>query len=129
MTDDIFEAIKDHNIVIRVPGVGRRLAVELFPYKDGAVFFDVGWTESSGHPYHVLPGPIKGENGQWGFGDFDKWDEGKFYTAHIFDPEVFPELIGNNDTWAAYQAHEDGKHATTEAAYEVFKRNFPDAKK
>jgi hypothetical protein len=108
MTDDIFEAIKNHNIVIKVPGVGRRLAVELFPYKDGAVFFDVGWTESSGHPYHVLPGPIEdGGDSQWSFGDFDKRDKGKFYVAHVFDPKVFPELVGNNDTWERYLQHED----------------------
>jgi hypothetical protein len=127
MTTDIFEAIKDHNIVLKWNGGPhdgmKRLAVELFPYKDGAVFFDVGWTESSGHPIHVLPGPIISDESQWGFGDIKR--EG-FVTAYVFDPELFPDLVGNHETWKRYLQHEDGKHATTEWAYEIFKRHFLD---
>jgi hypothetical protein len=123
-TREVFSAIKENNLVVTVEPGHQRLAVELFPYKDGAVFFDVGWTESSGHPIHVLPGPISGEYPRWEFGDPESDEPFSFFTVEVFDRAKHPQLIGNNDTWAAYQAHEDGKHATTERAYGVFKGVF-----
>jgi hypothetical protein len=121
----VFEAIKKENLVITIPEHGQRLAVELFPYKGGAVFFDVGWTEGFGHPMHIIPGPIAGAYPRWQFGNPE--DEGALFYAEIFDRGNHPALIMNNDTWAVYQAHEDGKHATTELAYEVFRRDFPES--
>ena len=126
---NIFETIKGTNLVVTVEPGHQRLAVELFPYKDGAVFFDVGWTESSGHPLHVLPGPITGEYPRWEFGDPESKDSLSHFIVEVFDREKHSKLIGNNDTWAAYLQHPDGKHATTERAREVFERNFPDAEK
>ncbi len=120
--DNIFEVIKEHNIVILIPNHGTRLAVEIFPYEDGAVFFDVGWPESSGHPMHVLPGPIEGRDGYWTFGDYEK--DGR-WIGMIYDLETYPIFQQNNDTWERYKRHEDGKDkATRERAYEFFKEGF-----
>jgi hypothetical protein len=125
----MFRAIKENNLVVTVEPGHQRLAVEIFPYKDGAVFFDVGWTESSGHPIHVLPGPITGKYPRWELGDPESDEPFRYFVVEVFDREKYPQLIGNNDTWERYLQHEDGKYATTERAREVFERSFPDAEK
>ncbi len=54
----IFEVVKETPVSLYFDGVGgTRLAVAMFPHKDGLVFFDVFWM-NTGHGIHVLPGPI-----------------------------------------------------------------------
>jgi hypothetical protein len=74
--------------------------------------------------FHYKEGPFTGKYPRWEFGDPESDKPFSHFVVEIFDRAEHPALIMNNDTWATYQAHEDGKHATTERAYAVFKRNF-----
>jgi len=119
---DIFEVIKETNITISIPNHGHRVAVEIFPYKDGAVFFDVGWNMSTAHPTHIIPGPISGGKTYWEFGDYEKDGD---WQAWVFDPRTDSQLIGNNEMWEEYKKTREGKkYASREKSLKYFESEY-----
>ncbi len=124
----IFDAVKNGEcIVIKSPRGGRRIAAELFPLKDGAVFFDIFWYGSSGHPMHRIPGPMFEGTDYWEFGDFEKDGD---WTGWVFDPKHDMDLQGDKDSWEAYKKTDEGKNeATTEFAYSFVEEMLEDMNK
>ena len=101
-------------LVVLYPDGEERLIAELFPYRDGAVFFECGWV-FGGHPVHVLPGPIvKKGKGCWRFGDV---------VVRVVTREEFPVLALQAELWEVLKAR-DGEDASRERAYDIFLDSF-----
>ena len=116
----IFEVAEEKKIVIKSPNGRTSLAAEIFPYKNGMVFFDVGWPGSSSHSIHIVPGPISGDEKYWEFGDYEKDGD---WAAWVYEKDQDLSLVGDHEAWTEYLKTEEGKkYASHEKAVETFDR-------
>ena len=90
-----------------------RVIAEGFIVKDGIVFWDVWWYESSAHPDHFIKGLVSGQ-GPWKVGDsvVQEMDKQEFLYQADLEP------------WLRFKEHKDGKEATRKLAEEFTKRNY-----
>jgi len=60
---NLFE-LENQPLLIEIEPDHKRLVAAIFPLtnKPGILFFDVFWPRSSGHPFHIVDGELRGEN-------------------------------------------------------------------
>lgn len=92
-------------VIVLDPVYARRLACAVFKVKDGIIFVDVGYEDSSFHPFHLVKGELWWDeaNDQWVCGgarirrpspgiirEYEQWAKEHPESA---SPEAIKELI------------------------------------
>lgn len=97
-------------LVIDLGDGNERLMAEVFPHPDGIVFADIGWPDSTGHPFHVVAGELQGDG---------PWTIGRHEIRIAFDGE---RLFADWTRWQAWRASPAGRRFDAAAAAAEIRR-------